>query len=74
MAKTLPRSKRPPSHKDRVRKELWLNPKLLREAQDYLGTATERETIEMALDLVTFRRELAAGAVALEGLELRRVD
>jgi len=57
-----------------VRKELWLNPKLLREAQDYLGTATERETIEMALDLVTFRRELAAGAVALEGLELRRVD
>jgi hypothetical protein len=74
MAKTPPRPKRPPSNKGRVRKELWLNPKLLREAQEYLGTATERETVELALDLVAFRRELAAGAIALEGLHLRRAD
>jgi hypothetical protein len=69
MAKTLPRSNRPSSRKGRVRKELWLNPKLLRETQDYLGTVTERETVELALDLVAFRRELAVGAVALGELE-----
>jgi len=74
MAKTPPRSKRTPSYKGRVRRKLWLNPNLLSEAQVYLGTANERETGELTLDLVAFRRELAAGAVALEGLNLRRVD
>ncbi len=39
-----------------------------------LGTSTERETVEMALDLVAFRRELEAGAKALSGLELTRID
>jgi hypothetical protein len=74
MAKTLPRSGRPPSRKGKVRKEFWLSPKLLKEAQALLGTATERETVEVALDLVAFRRELAAGAQALAGLDLRRID
>ena len=58
----------------KVRKEFWLSPKLLREAQQCLGTATERETVELALDLVAFRRELAAGGSALAGLHLARAD
>jgi hypothetical protein len=74
VAKTLPRSGRPPSRKGKVRKEFWLSPRLLREAQSILGTATERETVEVALDLVAFRRELVAGAKALAGLRLRRID
>jgi hypothetical protein len=74
MAKTVPRSGRPPSRKGKVRKEFWLSPRLLREAQSILGTATERETVEVALDLVAFRRELIAGTKALAGLRLRRID
>ena len=74
MTKALPRAGRPPSRKGKVRKEFWLSPKLLREAQQCLGTATERETVELALDLVAFRRELAAGAFALAGLHLARAD
>jgi hypothetical protein len=65
---------RPPSRKGKVRKEFWLSPKLLKEAQALLGTTTERETVEVALDLVAFRRELVAGAQALGGLRLRRLD
>lgn len=74
MADTLPRPGRPDSRKGKVRKEFWLSPKLLREAQSLLGTATERETVEVALDLVAFRRELAVGSQALAGLKLRRID
>ncbi|MDZ4259453.1 MAG: hypothetical protein U0974_00260 [Gemmatimonadales bacterium] len=74
MADTLPRSRPSDSRKGKVRKEFWLNPKLLKEAQGLLGAATERETVEMALDLVAFRRELSAGAEALAGLKLRRID
>jgi hypothetical protein len=74
MAKTLPRSGRPPSRKGKVRKEFWLSPRLLRDAQSILGTATERETVEVALDLVAFRRELVAGAKGLASLRLRRID
>jgi len=58
----------------KVRKEFWLDPRLIAEAQAYLGTATERETVELALDLVAFRRELADGARALQGLGLSRID
>lgn len=74
MADTQPRSRHPDSREGKVRKEFWLNPKLLKEAQSLLGTATERETVEVALDLVAFRRELAAGGEALAGLTLRRID
>lgn len=74
MADTLPRSRHPDSRKGKVRKEFWLNPKLLKKAQSLLGTTTERETVEVALDLVAFRRELAAGGAALAGLTLRRID
>jgi Arc/MetJ family transcription regulator len=58
----------------KVRKEFWLDPELLAEAQDVLGTATERETVEVALDLVAFRGELAAGARAHPDMKLRRID
>jgi len=51
-----------------------LNPSLLRRAQKDLGAATERETVEMALNLVTFRRELGDGIRALRGLNLSRID
>ena len=58
----------------KVRKEFWLDPTALAEAQAFLGTATERETVEVALELVAFRRDLAAGARALKGMALSRVD
>ena len=58
----------------KVRKEFWLDPDALAEAQAFLGTATERETVEVALELVAFRRDLAEGARALKGLALTRLD
>lgn len=56
-----------------MRKEFWLDPQVLAEAQEALGAATERETVELALDLVAFRGELVAGARALRGLNLSRI-
>jgi hypothetical protein len=63
-----------PSREGKVRKEFWLNPELLREAQEYLGAANEREAVEMALDLVAFRKELAKGSRTLRQLTLSRID
>lgn len=63
-----------PSRQGKVRKEFWLNPELLREAQEYLGAANEREAVEMALDLVAFRKELAKGSRRLRKLTLSRID
>lgn len=62
------------SREGKVRKEFWLDPDLLREAQEYLGTSTERETVEMALDLIAFRKELSQGARILRRLPLSRID
>lgn len=62
------------SREGKVRKEFWLDPGLLREAQGYLGASTERETVEMALDLVVFRTELSHGARVLRRLPLSRID
>ena len=58
----------------KVRKEFWLNPSLLRRAQKDLGASTEREAVELALQLVTFRRELRGGVRALRKLKLSRID
>ena len=58
----------------KVRKEFWLSPSLLRRAQKDLGASTEREAVEMALNLVTFRRELVNGVRALRKLSLARID
>jgi hypothetical protein len=63
-------SERRPSREGKVRKEFWLDPKALRRAQAILGTATERETVEVALDMIAFRRELLDGTRALSGLEI----
>ncbi len=63
---------RPPSRKGKVRKEFWLDPAVLRQAKAILGTATERETVELALDLVAFRQEVLAGVRALRGLKIDR--
>ncbi len=58
----------------KVRKEFWLDPGALAEAQAFLGTATERETVEVALELVAFRRDLSTAARALRDLTLARLD
>ena len=73
-----PRSRKRPGRtaasEGKVRKEFWLDPDALAEAQAFLGTTTERETVEIALELVAFRRDLAAGARALRGMPLTRLD
>jgi hypothetical protein len=58
----------------KVRKAFWLDPGLLDEAKASLGASSEREAVEMALDLVSFRKELARGTRALRGLRLSRID
>ena len=58
----------------KVRKAFWLDPRLLDEAKAALGASSEREAVEMALDLVGFRKELARGARALPSLTLSRID
>ena len=63
-----------PLRQGKVRKEFWLNPSLLRRAQKELGAASEREAVEMALSLVSFRRELRSGVRALRKLKLSRID
>jgi Arc/MetJ family transcription regulator len=54
----------------KVRKEFWLDPETLRLAQKILGTATERETVEAALDMIAFRRELLDGTRVLSELQI----
>ena len=58
----------------KIRKSFWLDPRLLDEARVSLGAATEREAVEMALDLVGFRKDLARGARTLRRLALSRID
>jgi hypothetical protein len=62
------------TRRGKVRKAFWLDPQLLDEARASLGASSEREAVEMALDLVGFRNELAHGARALRGLTLSRID
>jgi len=57
-----------------VRKAFWLDPRLLDEARVSLGASSEREAVEMALDLVSFRKELVRATRALRGLTLSRID
>ena len=59
-----------PTREGKVRKEFWLDPETLRRAQTILGTATERETVEVALDMIAFRRELIDGTRALAGIQI----
>src|SRR5437773_1892988 len=63
-----------PTRIGKVRKAFWLDPRLLDEARVSLGASTEREAVEMALDLVSFRKELVRGTRAIRGLTLSRID
>ncbi len=63
---------RPSGRRGKVRKEFWLDPKALRRAQAVLGTMTERETVEQALDIVAFRADVQSGVAALAGLQIDR--
>lgn|SRR5262244_522325 len=60
--------------KGKVRKEFWLDPQLLRTVKEELGVATEREAVEMALDLVVFRKELVEGVRHLMGVHITPLD
>ena len=48
-----------------VRKNMVVDQRKLDEARRALGTATETDTVDRALDLVSFRRELTRGIAAL---------
>jgi hypothetical protein len=41
-----------PTREGKVRMKLWLDPKALSRAQAILGTATDHETVEAALDSI----------------------
>jgi len=55
------------------RKNLRLHQSKIDEARAILGTATETDTIETALDLVVFRKELVDGVRAMRGTKLRNL-
>jgi hypothetical protein len=46
----------------------------LKAAQRALGAATATETIERALDMVMFQRELVRGTRAMLGVEIAQAD
>jgi hypothetical protein len=46
----------------------------LNAAKKALGAATATETIERALDLIVFQRELIEGTRALQGIEITPPD
>jgi hypothetical protein len=52
------------------KKNLRLHQSKIDEAKAILGTATETETIETALDLVVFRKELIQGVRAMRDTNL----
>lgn len=48
-----------------VRKNMIVDQRKLDEARRALGTATETDTVDQALDLVAFRKELSRGIAAM---------
>ena len=44
------------------------------EVKEELGVSTEREAVEIALDLIVFRKELVEGVRRLTGLHLTPMD
>jgi hypothetical protein len=56
-----------PHDTTKVRKNLRLSQTKLDRAKRILGTSTETETVERALDLVAFREEVLAGVRRLAG-------
>ena len=66
--------KRPARREERVSRTYRLPLSKLRAAQRALGAATATETIERALDLAVFQRELVNGTRAMLGVELMSPD
>lgn len=50
-----------------VRKNMRLRQDLIDRAREVLGTRTETETVEQALELVAFRKELSDGLGRIAG-------
>lgn len=65
-----PIAKRSHVSEAKVAKTYRLSPAKIARAQKILGAATATATIEQALDLVVFRRELVEGTLALAGLHI----
>ena len=68
------RPKRAPRREKRVSRTYRLPLSKLRAAQRELGAATATETIERALDLAVFQRELVDGTRAMLGIEITPPD
>lgn len=66
--------KHPAHHELRVSRTYRLPLSKLSAAQRALGAATATETIERALDLVVFQRELVDGTRAMLGTEITPPD
>ena len=54
-----------PSREGKVRKEFWLDPAVLDAARAELGVATEREAVEIALDMIVVRRQVMGALASL---------
>lgn len=55
------------------KKNMRLHQSMIDAAKSVLGTKTETETVEAALQLIVFRDELMAGVRAMRGTELVNV-
>jgi hypothetical protein len=71
---TTSRSKAPTLRERRVSRTYRLPLSKLNAAKRALGAATATETIERALDLVVFQRELVDGTRAMLGVEITSPD
>jgi Arc/MetJ family transcription regulator len=61
-----------PGTKKVVRKNMRLRQDLIDRAKRILGTSTETETVEQALELVAFRKEVSEGIRKIGGSGSRR--
>ena len=68
------RRKRAPRREERVSRTYRLRLSKLRAAKRALGAATATETIERALDLAVFQRELIDGTQAMLGIDIASPD
>lgn len=68
------RHRRTAVREGKVRKEFWLDPKTLADAQRILGVETEREAVAQALDMVVFREGVEQGIRALAKMRFEPID
>lgn len=71
---TTPKRTRSGSKVHKVARTFRLTPGKVEAAQKILRASTATETIETALDMVVFRRELVEGVEAAFGLEISAPD